>query len=346
MSKENPAWLKRSIDCERILFSWAQYIIFILSYFGKIRDKKEGFVNTSCMEQNDKTRNSTKETEIVRISQREAEEYRAYKRQKKVAEIMAAIARSVSPVGMKDDIKKSVTRASRFRQAAVKVTPVVLGRVQKELQKSRVKLDCVVGGNGETTAKVKAYEGKLAVKGGAKELTLVLSSSHIFTGAYGEMKKEIRQIQRVGKQAKIKVWIDKKYPYPTVARIARFASEMGVDYVCVPYFVGCERLRYDLLRTCGLEVSEVETLADFKKMAAAGVERIVTSHVSEIHAEWMKEAEMLELEQEKTPVKSLLSTPVPLPTSETLSAPVKTFSPPSLSVCEKEKLSSSELKFV
>ena len=281
------------------------------------------------MEQNDKTKISTKETEGVRISQREAEEYRAYKRQKKVAEIMSAIARSASPIDMKDDIKKLVDRASRFRQAAVKVTPVVFAQVQRELLKSRVGLDCIVGGNGETTAKVKAYEAKLAVKAGARELTLVLSSSHIFTGRYGEIRKEIQRIKRVGKRTKIKVWIDKKYPYPTVARIARLASEMGVDYVCVPYFFGCERLRYDLLRTCGLEVSEVETLDDFKKMAGAGVERIVTTRVLEIYTEWMKEAETLSVEMQP-PVKELL--PAPAAESEKSG--------------KTEKTPASELKFV
>ena len=281
------------------------------------------------MEQNDKTKISTKETEGVRISQREAEEYRTYKRQKKVAEIMSAIARSASPIDMKDDIKKLVDRASRFRQAAVKVTPVVFAQVQRELLKSRVGLDCIVGGNGETTAKVKAYEAKLAVKAGARELTLVLSSSHIFTGRYGEIRKEIQRIKRVGKRTKIKVWIDKKYPYPTVARIARLASEMGVDYVCVPYFFGCERLRYDLLRTCGLEVSEVETLDDFKKMAGAGVERIVTTRVLEIYTEWMKEAETLSVEMQP-PVKALL--PAPAAESEKSG--------------KTEKTPASELKFV
>ena len=256
------------------------------------------------MEQNDKTKISTKETEGVRISQREAEEYRAYKRQKKVAEIMSAIARSASPIDMKDDIKKLVDRAARFRQAAVKVTPVVFAQVQRELSKSCVGLDCIVGGNGETTAKVKAYEAKLAVKAGARELTLVLSSSHIFTGRYGEIRKE--------------------------ARIARLASEMGVDYVCVPYFFGCERLRYDLLRTCGLEVSEVETLDDFKKMAGAGVERIVTTRVLEIYTEWMKEAETLSVETQQPPVKALL--PAPAAESEKSG--------------KTEKTPSSELKFV
>ena len=281
------------------------------------------------MEQNDKTKISTKETEGVRISQREAEEYRAYKRQKKVAEIMSAIARSASPIDMKDDIKKLVDRAARFRQAAVKVTPVVFAQVQRELLKSRVGLDCIVGGNGETTAKVKAYEAKLAVKAGARELTLVLSSSHIFTGRYGEIRKEIQRIKRVGKRTKIKVWIDKKYPYPTVARIARLASEMGVDYVCVPYFFGCERLRYDLMRTCGLEVSEVETLDDFKKMAGAGVERIVTTRIFEIYTEWMKEAETLSVEMQP-PVKALL--PAPAAESEKSG--------------KTEKTPASELKFV
>ena len=281
------------------------------------------------MEQNDKTKISTKETEGVRISQREAEEYRAYKRQKKVAEIMSAIARSASPIDMKDDIKKLVDRAARFRQAAVKVTPVVFAQVQRELLKSRVGLDCIVGGNGETTAKVKAYEAKLAVKAGARELTLVLSSSHIFTGRYGEIRKEIQRIKRVGKRTKIKVWIDKKYPYPTVARIARLASEMGVDYVCVPYFFGCERLRYDLMRTCGLEVSEVETLDDFKKMAGAGVERIVTTRVLEIYTEWMKEAETLSVETQP-PVKAFL--PAPAAESEKSG--------------KTEKTPASELKFV
>ena len=133
----------------------------------------------------------------------------------------------------------------------------------------------------------------------------------------------------MGKRTKIKVWIDKKYPYPTVARIARLASEMGVDYVCVPYFFGCERLRYDLLRTCGLEVSEVETLDDFKKMAGAGVERIVTTRVLEIYTEWMKEAETLSVEMQP-PVKALL--PAPAAESEKSG--------------KTEKTPASELKFV
>lgn len=238
----------------------------------------------------------TKEAEDgVTISKGDAQEYRAYKRQKKIAEITGAIARSGTPIGFKDDIKRLTERAARFHQSAVKVNLTQLSAVKNNLFKSAVKLDCTVGGSGETLSKVKAYEARLARKSGAKEVTLVLTPSLIAACRYGELKKEIRKVKRAAKTARLKVWMDKKYPFPMLARIARLASEMGAEYFCVPYFAGCERLRYDLLGKCRLEVSEVETLDDFKKMTGAGVERIVTSHISEFYLEWMKEAENIEL---------------------------------------------------
>lgn len=267
---------------------------------------------------------STKETanDGVTISTKDAEEYRAYKRQKKIAEITGALSRSATPIDAKGDMKRLTERAARFRQKAVKVTPTQLLQVKSYLLKSKVELDCIVGGDGETISKVKAYEAKLARRAGAKELTLVLAPSMILTCCYGEIKKEIKRIKRAAKTATVKVWVDKKYPFPMLARIARICSEMGAAYFCVPYFTGCEKLRYDLFKTCGLEVSEVETLADFKKMAGAGVERIVTSHISEIYTEWMKEAENMPLSIDKKPA----------------SMPVLTD--------EKPKTVASELKFV
>ena len=248
---------------------------------------------------------STKETASgVTISTKDAEEYRAYKRQRKIAEITSALYRSGTPIGVKEDIKKLTERAERFHQAAVKVAPTQLSAVKGYLLKSKVKLDCIIGGDGETMSKVKEYEAKIARRAGAKELTLVLTPSSILLCRYGEIKKEIRRIKRAAKTAKVKVWVDKKYPFPMLARLARICSEMGVAYFCVPYFAGCERLRYDLFKACGLEVSEVETLADFKKMAGAGVERIVTPHISEIYSEWMKEAEEIPFLVEKKPVEA------------------------------------------
>ncbi len=266
-----------------------------MSYIGKCRNKRAAFVNTLRMEDLKEQTLPTKDMEGVRITQREAEEYRAYKKQQKIAEIMGALARSGAPVCWKDDIGKLLDRAARFHQKSVKGTPVALALCKEELRKSRVAFDCIVGGNGETTSNVKAYEARMAWRKGAKEITLVLSPSSIFGGKYGEIRKEIARVKRAAQRATLKVWLDKKYPFPMLARIARLCSELGVAYVCVPYFAGCERLRYDLFRTCGLEVSEVETLADFKKMAGAGVERTITSRVFDIYTEWMKEAEETEI---------------------------------------------------
>lgn len=242
---------------------------------------------------------SANSQDTVRISTEEAEEFRAYKRFRKIAELTGAIARSSTPINGIEDMKRLVERAVRFHQAAVKVSPAQLAEVKTYLAKSKVKVDCMIGGSGETAAKVKAYEARFARRAGASELTLVLSPSAILTSRYGEIQKEIQRVKRAAKGARLKVWLDKKYPFPTLARMARLCSDMGVSYVSVPYFAGCERLRYDLFRNCGLEVSEVDTFADFKKMAGAGVERIVTSRVSDIHAAWMKEIDTVTSEGEK-----------------------------------------------
>lgn len=255
--------------------------------------------------------NKTKQGEVftkegmgsgVTLTTRDAEEYRAFKKQKKIAEITGAICRSATAISFKEDMKKLVDRAVRFHQAAVQVRLPQLAQVQSYLLKSRVKIDCIIGGNGETLAKVKAYEAKLARKMGAKELTLVLTPSYIATGRYVELKKEIKRVQRAAKTARVKVWVENKYPYPMLARLARLVSEMDVKYFCVPYFEGCQRLRYDLLKGCRLEVSEVENLADFKEMVGAGVERVVTSHVQELYLEWMKEVDTMPLLSEQKPM--------------------------------------------
>lgn len=233
----------------------------------------------------------TKEEVGVMLSRSDAEEYRAYKRQRKIAEITAAIARSESPIGAKDDARRIADRAARFRQAAVRVTPSRFLQVRSYLPKNSVGVDCIVGGNGETLAKAKAYEAKIAKRLGARELTVVVTPSLIATCRFGEIKKELRRIKRAAGKTPVKVWVEKGHSFATIARLARIACEVGAKYFCVPYFAGCERLRYDLSHGCLLEVSEVETLEDFKKMTGAGVGRIVTTQVSEIFSEWMKEAE-------------------------------------------------------
>lgn len=237
----------------------------------------------------------TKEPTGVQLTHREAEEYRTFKRQKKMVEIAGALTRSLMPIGSRDDVKRRLEIALRFRQDAVKLTPSRLAIVKPLLMGRKLKLDCVLGGEGETLTKVKAYEGRLAKRLGAQAFTLVLTPSHIVEGKYTEIKKEIKRVQWAVRPYKLKVWMDKTYPFTVLAKMARLVSEMGVECFCVPYFSGCQRLRYDLFGNCKLEISEVETLTEFQQMVGAGVERVVTAQVLELHSEWMKEVEKIPL---------------------------------------------------
>lgn len=227
------------------------------------------------------------------LSLSDAAEFCAYKRQKKINEIMSAVARSATPITDREDAQRVCERAVRLRQAAVKINPIRLMQVGDYLSRNGVKMDCIIGGEGETLGRVKAYEAKIARKMKAKELTVVVAPSLITGCRYTEIKKELKKVSRAAKDSICKVWVDKKYPYATLARVARIASEVGAKYFCVPYFKGCERLRLDLTGGCQLEVSGIENLEDFRKMTEAGVGRIVTSHIWEIYSEWMKEAEKI-----------------------------------------------------
>ena len=174
-------------------------------------------------------------------------------------------------------------------------------------QRRGIAVDCLIGGNGETLAKVKRYEAKQAVRLGAKELTLVLSPYQVAHCRYAEIRKEIKSIIRLAKRkkgVKCKVWIDKNYPISSISRLARLCSELGVSYFCVPYYEGCEKLKIDLVGGCKLQVSEVENLEEYKKMAMAGTQRIVTERGYEIYNEWMREVEKINFPQLNMPISA------------------------------------------
>ena len=234
---------------------------------------------------------STKEEGRLLLSETDAAEYYAYKKQKKMAHIMGAFARSEGVLDGKEDVKRVMERVARIHQAAVRVTPTYFDFVREYLSRGNIKVDCVIGGNGETLTKVKAYEARLMRKMGAKELTVAITPSWLDGCRYTEIKKELRRLMRVAKNTCVKVWVGGDYPYATIARVGRIASEVGAKYLSISYFVGCERLRYDLFGGCLLEVVGVNTLADFKKMIGAGVGRIVTAYGFDMYAQWMKEVE-------------------------------------------------------
>ena len=230
----------------------------------------------------------------VSLSTQEAMEYRDYKRQKKRVEILSALAKSEGVLTGREDAGRISDRAAKIRQAAVRLTPIRLENAAEFFVRRGVTIDCIVGGNGETLAKVKAYEAKTAVKMGAKEITLILSPYQIEHCRYAEIKREIKRVLRAAKKAKIKVSVDKQYPRANMARLARLCGELGVAYFCIPYYDGCEVLRMDMSGGCKLQVSEVENLEQYRRLIGAGVGRIVTARAWEIYNEWMLEVEKID----------------------------------------------------
>ncbi len=226
--------------------------------------------------------------ESVCISRREAEEYRAYKRKKLQADIVNALASSEGSILNGEDAQRVCERAIRLRQAAVKVPLTRLALASRYLAGSKVKLDCVVGGTGETLTKVKALEARLAARKKAAEITVVVAPSLVDGCRYGEIRKEIKRVRRAARRVPLKVRVEQTASLTTLARIARIACETGAKFFSVPYFEECGRLCVNFTRGCALEVSGVEDAEAFRKLSKAGVARIVTDRGFEIYAEWLK----------------------------------------------------------
>ncbi len=161
--------------------------------------------NANAEKQNGVSTSAAKAVSGVFLTHADAEEYRTYKKRKKLNEVTAAIARSEGTLMGGEDVQRACERAIRLRQAAVKLPLSKLSQAATYLARSGVKLDCVVGGTGETLVKVKAFEAREAVRRNAKEVTLVLTHSHLDCCRYGEIRREIRKVRRAAKRADLKV---------------------------------------------------------------------------------------------------------------------------------------------
>lgn len=248
----------------------------------------------------------------VTITTNEAMEYREYKRQRKRAEILAAISASEGVLGELEDARRVSERAVRLRQAAVRLSLERIERLGDYFLQKAVPIDCTVGGDGETLTKVKAYEAKAAIKRKAKEITLALSPYAVANCRYVEIKKELKKIRHTARKVVLKVRVDKVYAQSILSRLAKICSEIGAQYFCIPYFQGCERLKMDLFNGCKLQVSGVKSLTEYQKLISAGVGRVVTERAWEFYSEWMREVEKInfpelsgepQVSQEKTEEK-------------------------------------------
>lgn len=244
----------------------------------------------------------------VVLTPTETEEYCIFKKQKRISEVQASLSKSETDatVELFSDLKKSTDVAKKLCSSALRTTPNLLTKARSLLVGSSVYLDCIVGGNGETATKVKAYEAKYAVKNGAKEISLRLSSVAFKNGRIADIKKEIKKVRKKARRAPLKVIADKDMDEAELVKLAKLCEASGAKYVVVPFYTGAERLRSEIGSKCMLEITDVETASDYKELVLSGVERIATKKGLEIYDELMKEAEdftptVVELPALKTP---------------------------------------------
>lgn len=263
----------------------------------------------------------------VFLTRKDAEEFRAYKRRKRMAEVTLAVSRSESTLFAGEDVQRVCERAMRLKQAAIKTPLSKLSVAKSYLGNAFVRLDCVVGGTGETLAKVKAYEARMAVKKGAKEITVPVTPSLFDACRYVEIRKELKRVKKSIGKAALKVRVERVNSPTSLSRIARISSEIGAKFFSVPYFVGCERLRLDLTGGCQLETTGVERLETYRTLVDRGVERIVTDKAWEIYNDWMREAQetpLMETDETKEELPACSSTILALAEREKIESVSKT----------------------
>ena len=224
------------------------------------------------------------------LTKTEAEEYRLYKQRKRLDDAAAAMTKTQTQVAGCDDVQLICQRARRLKQAAVRVPLSKLAQAKYYLSGSDVALDCAVGGNGETLAKVKAYEARIAARHKAKEITVPIAPSLLDSCRYGDIRREIRRVKRAVGKADLKVRVERTHSPTALSTVARIACDLGAKYFSVPYFDGCERLKNDLLGECRLEVTDVRSIDKFQKMLTMGVSRIGVERAFETYTQLLKDS--------------------------------------------------------
>ncbi|MGN1061950.1 MAG: hypothetical protein ACI4RO_02380, partial [Candidatus Scatosoma sp.] len=225
------------------------------------------------------------------LSPAEAEEYCVFKRQKRVEEVLTSLKKTVL-APEKDlsfgEIKKCAETARASLAIAVRVPPNKAVFTRNALAGSGVLTDCVVGGNGETTARVKRYETKCAVRDGAGRITLILSATAVKTGRFGEVKKDVKKVCRAAKKRPVTVAVPEETAKTLTPeewkKLSALAADCGAKYVSVPFYRGAAELRAFLKDTCMMEVTGVNNSADFKSLVACGVECLGVSGLDTIRA--------------------------------------------------------------
>ena len=192
--------------------------------------------------------------------------------------------------GPPDDIEKLCAEAVQYNFAVVMVNPAELAHCRSLLADSPVHLGTVIGFPlGQNRSTVKRFEARDAIQQGAQDLDLVLNVRALQAGDYACVRQELLELAELGREhgCVSKVILETCYLTESQKRIAcEIALETQLDYVKTSTGFGSAGATLEDVKLIRAIVGDkakikasggIRSLADARKMIAAGADRLGTS---------------------------------------------------------------------
>lgn len=153
-----------------------------------------------------------------------------------VKEVAGTIDHAVlKPVQTEQDVIKNAQMSIKRGVKSMCVRPCDVALAAKELKGSGVEVSVVVGfPHGSNKAETKAFEAKLAIQDGAKEIDMVMNIGQFLSGNYDNVQKDIAGVVAEAKKSKVLVKVIMETCYLSkdqIAKACKIAEAAGADFV-------------------------------------------------------------------------------------------------------------------
>lgn len=153
-----------------------------------------------------------------------------------VKEVAETIDHAVlKPVQTEQDVIKNAAMCIKRGVKSMCVRPCDVALAAKQLKGSSVDVSVVVGfPHGSNRAETKAFESRLAIQDGAKEIDMVMNIGQFLAGNYDTVQKDIEAVVAEAKKAKVLVKVIMETCYLSkeqVAKACKIAEAAGADFV-------------------------------------------------------------------------------------------------------------------
>ena len=190
-----------------------------------------------------------------------------------------------------DEIRHICDDGIKYQTASVCIPPCFVKRAAEYTQ-GRVKICTVIGfPNGYSTAEVKAFEAKCAVKDGADEIDMVINQGDLKEGRHATILTEINRVKEACGDKILKVIIETcNLTDEEKVNMCRIVEQSDADFIKTSTGFGkggatfedialfAENIKTKKIKAAG----GIKTIADAEKFIELGADRLGTSRIVKI----------------------------------------------------------------